>query len=229
MSVAFDLVTTYRNQLADTITADSVSANVSSGASYLIWDAAVYQSGVSNNVIASVTWDGVSMSRILQANRFAFATDYDGSEMWGLANPHSGNLILAINFTSGTGTKYHSGAVRSYFGVDPSNPIRATATVGAGPQGTISATVALGDMFVDSINTVTTDPLSAVSPSSTRYHADSTIEAGGGSDSPGTGATVTMDWTAGGSSSGTHIGAILAAAAAAPPPTRLRQRQWAYR
>jgi hypothetical protein len=211
MSVSSDIVTSYRNQLADTVTADGFSANVSSGASYLIWDAAVYQSGVSSDVIASITWDGVSMSRIIQANRFSYAADYDGSEMWGVANPHAGNLVLQIAFASGTGTKFHSGAARSYFGVDPVSPIRATATVGAGPQGPISATVALGDMFVDSICSVTDNPGLAVSPSSTRYHADATIEGGGGSDSPGTGTTVTMDWAIG-SSSGVHIGAILAAA-----------------
>lgn len=105
----------------------------------ITWDSALPPTGI------AATWDGVSMTRLVNVGAASAAC-----ELWGLANPAIGNKTLAVSWTGSVKTFVNGVA---FNGVDQSTPFPHTNT--GQVVTTIDVTSAVGNLVMAQMSNLT--------------------------------------------------------------------------
>jgi hypothetical protein len=101
--------------------------------------------------IATVTFDGIGMTRVDAILGTPCSSAVTRSEMWGLVAPPVGSFDVAITLDDTASFPILSGAL-GFDGVDPITPVRATTSAaGTGTSSLVMVSSAPGDLVVSSV------------------------------------------------------------------------------
>lgn len=147
--------------------------------------------------VGGVSYNGVPLTFLAGVTKTLSGgggTEHVRTEIWYLVAPATGSHTVAI--TGVVSALQIDGAAMSFTGVDPSSPIRGSATAsGSNTSPSVTISSASGDLVVDGVaNVLTHAPVEAAGQTLLYALGGALIVAAGGSTKPGA-ASVAMSWT----------------------------------